>query len=278
MAQRLVDSAVHRADRDNATLYRLLSTQLRDVNVPESVVDAIPPLLIFLITWICMRLRKQTLGQVGLQFDRRWLAQLLLGTALGIAWLLAVAIPIWIAGGVEFSVNPNASMNILLIGLWGFALGALMEELLHRGFIFQRLIDGIGFIGAQFLVAAIFAFGHLENPEMEGWVQLRACTDLAIASLIFGLAYWRTKSLALPFGLHLGWNWMQGSVMGVAVSGHETQGLLVAHITDAPVWLSGGGFGLEASLVSQLVSLLVLAALWYWPKKSSPSQAQPALA
>lgn len=245
-------------------LYRLITGQLRASNVPELIVELVSPLMILLVTYLCARLYKQRMKDVGLSGNWQWWRQALTGTALGGVWLLAVAAPLWLMGGVSFSINPNASLNILLVGLHGFILGALLEEVLHRGFIFQRLINGIGFVGAQILVAATFTFGHLNNPEMTGFTMLIASLDLAIASLIFGFAYYRTGSIALPLGLHLGWNWMQGGVLGFNVSGHEAPGLLQASLGDLPNWLSGGQFGLEGGVLSPAVSLIVLMLIWRW--------------
>ena len=258
-------------------VYRLITSTLRDINAPSGLVDAISPLMILLVTALCLKLQRRSMTSAGLALDRNWWLQMLVATLLGCVWLGVVALAIWLFGGIAFSLNPDAGATLLLTGLYTFFLAAAIEELLHRGFIFQRLIDGIGIVGAQILIAAIFAFGHLNNPAMEGWVLVTALTDLALASLVYGLAFWRTGSLALPLGLHLGWNWMQGSVLGIAVSGHETAGWLNSTLTDAPTWLNGGAFGIEASLLSPLCSLLVLAWLWRWrPNPSSWLWRKPA--
>lgn len=245
-------------------LYRLITRTLRANDFPGGLVEAVSPLLILLVTGLCVALQRRPLASAGLAINRFWLAQLGLGTLLGALWLSVVAGSLWLLGGVTFSLSSAAGAGLVLAGLYSFFLAAAIEELLHRGFIFQRLIDGLGLLWAQLLMALVFVVGHLNNPAMEGWVLVRACIDLALASLVFGLAYWRTGSLALPLGLHLGWNWMQGSVMGLPVSGHETAGLFASALTDAPQWLTGGAFGLEASILSPLCSLLVLWLLWRW--------------
>ncbi len=245
-------------------LYRWITTNLRALHTPELMVDIVSPLLLLLVTFTCVRLYKQNLSDAGLSGTGRWWLQLGAGTAIGGLWLLAVALPLWLIGGVSFSINDQASASILFVGLYSFLLGALLEELLHRGFIFQRLIDGLGFTLAQVLMALVFAFGHLDNPEMDGLTMVIASLDLALASLILGFAYYRTKSLALPLGLHLGWNWVQGTVMGFNVSGNDQPSLLQAHLGDLPTWISGGAFGLEGGILSLTSSVIVLVLLWRW--------------
>jgi membrane protease YdiL (CAAX protease family) len=87
-----------------------------------------------------------------------------------------------------------------------------------------------------------------------------AGANVFLASILFGLAYVRTRSLAMPLGLHLAANLAQGPVLGFGVSGTEGASLLVPSISGAPDWLYGGKFGLEASLpgLACLVALLVI--------------------
>jgi hypothetical protein len=86
-----------------------------------------------------------------------------------------------------------------------------------------------------------------------------------LAAILLGLCYLRTRSLALPIGLHLGWNWAQGSLLGFGVSGTtEVQGLWRPVFHGRPEWLTGGAFGLEASLPCALVCGLAIFLLGRW--------------
>jgi hypothetical protein len=61
-------------------------------------------------------------------------------------------------------------------------------------------------------------------------------------------------------GLHAAWNFCQGTVYGIPVSGMKADGWLVSTRT-GPDWLSGGGFGAEASVVALALCLLCSMAL-----------------
>ncbi|MGN6057582.1 MAG: CPBP family intramembrane glutamic endopeptidase, partial [Sphingomicrobium sp.] len=61
------------------------------------------------------------------------------------------------------------------------------------------------------------------------------------------------RSLWMPIGLHAAWNFTQGYIFGVPVSGQAQQGLVTAKLS-GPVLLSGGGFGLEASLIAVVLA------------------------
>lgn len=243
-------------------LHKPLSDALKAMDVHEAWREPLPMLFALLATWACTRLRREPLSSIGLRLDRRWWTEFGAGTGLGVVSLGLAALLIWIAGGVQFQLDPSRSLSALAYGLYLFLWAALLEEILFRGFLFQRLIDGIGVWGAQLLFAAFFALGHWGNPGMEGLTLWLASLELATAALLLGLAYLRTRSLALPIGLHLGWNWAQGQLFGFGVSGHDQHGWLQPVYSGQPTWLSGGEFGPEASVFGLLADLVVIGLLW----------------
>jgi len=245
-------------------IYKPIKQGLGGLGFTETWLEPVSFLLILLVTWICILIRKETLADVGFGINMRWFKALITGTLVGITMLLVTAGIIWMVGGVTFELDAERSLQGLSYGLYLFLIGALMEEILHRGFIFQRLINGLGLWWAQILMASLFALGHWGNPGMDGITQVFASLDLFLISLIFGLAYIKTLSLALPIGLHLGWNWAQGDILGFSVSGFEKTGWLKPIFHGKEQWLTGGDFGPEASIFSVLVSTVVLFILVRW--------------
>ena len=136
--------------------------------------------------------------------DRRWLKEIAWGTLLGMGSMLLAVAMIWAVGGVRFELSPTRSLSTVCYGFYLFLFTALFEENLNRGFLFQRLVDGAGVWVAQIAVALLFALSHWGNPGMHGATELWATIDLFLGSVVLGLAYLRTRSLALPVGLHLG--------------------------------------------------------------------------
>jgi membrane protease YdiL (CAAX protease family) len=245
-------------------IYKPIKQGLGGLGISDTWLEPVSFLLILLVTWICVLIRKESLTDVGLGINLRWFKGLISGTLVGITMLLVTAGIIWIIGGVTFELDAQRSIEGLTYGLYIFLIGSLVEEILHRGFIFQRLIDGLGIWWAQLLMASLFALGHWGNPGMDGLTQLFATLDLFLISIIFGLAYLKTRSLALPIGLHLGWNWAQGDILGFSVSGFEKTGWLKPIFHGKEQWLTGGDFGPEASIFSVIVSIVVLFILHRW--------------
>ncbi len=139
---------------------------------------------------------------------------------------------------------------------------AVIEELLFRGVIFRIIEASLGTWIALVVSAALFGLVHLGNPNAS-W--LAAAAIGLEAGVMLAAAYVLTRRLWLPIGIHAAWNFTQGGIFSVTVSGAKTDGLLVATLS-GPSWLSGGEFGAEASVVAMLLCtalgawLLVLAA------------------
>lgn len=245
-------------------LYRPVSHGLKQLGVEKAWLAPLPVVFLLGVTWICMRLRRQPLSGVGLRLDAAWGRQALWGIAFGALQMLAVTALIFAAGGVRFALDPARSIEALAQGLWFFAWAAMIEELLFRGFVFQRLVDGLGAPVALPLAAVLFAAAHLGNPGMEGGTLAVAALDMALGAMLLGLAYLRTGSLALPLGIHFGWNWTQGSVLGFDVSGLAQAGWLHPQLLDQPQWLNGGAFGPEASVLAVVVDVVAITLMWRW--------------
>jgi len=244
--------------------YKPLTQGLRGLGLGELGLEPVPFVLTLLATWACTRLRREPLSSVGFRMDRRWFREIAWGLLLGTGTAVAVVGAIWGIGGVRFELDPARSAGTLLAGFYAFLFVALLEENLFRGFLFQRLVDGVGARGAQIALASLFALGHWGSPGMVGSTRVVAALDLFLGALLLGLAYLRTRSLALPVGLHLGWNWTQGHVLGFGVSGYEQAGWWRPIFQGRAEWLTGGAFGPEASILSPLVSLFLIVLLWRW--------------
>ena len=227
--------------------------------------------IIVIASWICQLLRRKSLTELLGKFNMRWLKEFCLGGLTGAALMLVPALIMWFLGWVHWQWNPIGFSTLMSIVLL-FVGVAAAEELLFRGFIFQRLIAGLGQWPAQLILAGYFLLTHLNNPGMTGDVKILASINIFIASLMFGVAFIRTKSLAMPLGLHFMANLTQGGVLGFGVSGTDQSGLLKPVFNEVPEWLTGGQFGLEASVLGLVcvVIAFILIQRWDIPKGIDP--------
>lgn len=220
--------------------------------------------------WLCLRAEGRGLASLGLRLDGRFLRDLAFGTLAGFALIALVAALVFAAGGVHWIRTPDQGAHDLLKGAWLYLAVACFEEILFRGYPFQRSVRGIGFTAAQLAFALFFALGHWGNPGMAGATKAWATLNIALAALLLALCWRRTGSLALPIGVHLGWNWTQGTLLGFGVSGTADRGWWTPVFHGRPEWLTGGAFGLEASLVCTLACGAAMIALGRW-KGTAPS-------
>lgn len=137
-----------------------------------------------------------------------------------------------------------------------------MEEVLFRGIMLRHLETLAGTVGALVITSALFGLGHITNPDATWFSSFAIALE---AGILLGAAYLYTRRLWLAVGIHAAWNFTQGWVFSVPVSGGDAPlGLLITRRV-GPDWLTGGDFGLEASAVAMVVAtgagllLLVLA-------------------
>jgi membrane protease YdiL (CAAX protease family) len=179
------------------------------------------------------------------------LRRLVVGLASGFG-IFSVAVAVAAAFGVyRFSGEGDASA--LLAALVTSALfPAVSEELLFRGILFRWLEEWGGSWVALLLTSALFGCAHLLNPHASAIAAVGIAFE---AGVMLGAAYMLTRSLWLPMGLHAAWNFAQGEIYDIPVSGTPVHGLLVARLSGPPL-LTGNGFGLEASLIAIVVATL----------------------
>lgn len=149
------------------------------------------------------------------------------------------------------------STDSLLFNLFAVALlPGFREELLFRGILFRWLEQFGGSWLALLVTSALFGIAHIANPNASYFSSFAIAME---AGLLLGGAYMLTRNLWLAIGLHAGWNFTQGFIYDVPVSGLDTQGIVSARLS-GPELLSGGQFGFEASLIALIVA--TIAGLW----------------
>jgi membrane protease YdiL (CAAX protease family) len=180
------------------------------------------------------------------------------------------------AGGVLIFaavVGVAAALGVYRIEGWGnpatlwaaLALLALIpgvtEEILFRGILFRFIEKTAGSWVALGVTSALFGIAHIFNPN----ASFVAAFAIAVeAGLLLGAVYMLTRRLWAAIGLHAAWNFTQGWIFGLPVSGGHANGLVRGRL-EGPDLLTGGAFGLEAGMIAVViataagVSVLVVA-------------------
>jgi len=221
-----------------------------------------------IVGWLCGKyLEGLPFEALGVSFNNRWLQNLLIGIVGGAATFAIGAGVGVLFGGLSFSFNSEAPTNsiisTLLISFLVFAAAAAFEEALFRGYILQTFVRS-GLAWPAIVITSV-AFGavHIANPSAN-WI---SSVNTALAGIWFGVAYLKTRDLWFPTGLHLAWNWTQGSIFGVEVSGLTdiVKAPLLRETDIGPAWLTGGDYGIEGGIATTVALILSTAAIWFVP-------------
>jgi membrane protease YdiL (CAAX protease family) len=175
------------------------------------------------------------------------------GSAVGWGLLLLTIVPSVFIGGLGITLWTGAHQWFLLIlDLLVLAIAALCEELIFRGYPFQRLMDAVGpTLGSVFISICFVVVNY--QPDMPH----AAVFALFLLSMILCIAYLRTRALGLPWGLHFAWNAAMGPLFGLPLSGYSgfAGGFspVVQSLPQGPDALTGADYGPEGSVVAVLV-------------------------
>lgn len=175
--------------------------------------------------------------------------ELLAGLAFGFALFSTVIAMMAVLGGFE------------ILGMHGFAgfwsvlamamMSGLTEEIVFRGLFLRLLEKLVGTWIALFLTSAFFGAAHLGNSNATWFAAFAIALE---AGVMLGAAYLVTRRLWLAVGIHAAWNFTQGWVFSVPVSGGRAPVGLFASRRVGPDWLTGGDFGAEASVIALVLA------------------------
>ena len=172
------------------------------------------------------------------------------GTGLAIAAAgMVTTTGLMVLAGVAHVDGLELHPGVLLLGAVVFALSGYAEELLFRVLMLGGLVrlTGRPWLALAVMAGAVGAF-HLATTAHTTPVSVLSST---LGGVMYGIAFLRTGDLWLGVGVHIGWNWFQGTVLGFRVSGTDDySGALLQVHTTGQDWLGGGDYGPEGSVLS----------------------------
>jgi len=196
------------------------------------------------------------------------------GAAFGWGAMVVCVLPMAVIGGftITFWTSPR-QFGGLVLDVVVLLVAALAEEVIFRGYPFQRLIDGVGPVMATLVASAVFAIRHLGNPDSS----LASTLVTVLAGWLLAMAYLRTRALWLPWGLHFAWNASMGILFGLPISGLRMFSPVISTNPHGPLWLTGDGYGPEGSAVAAVVLLGSLGVLMWVTRDYAWEYAQPVI-
>ncbi|MBR3652795.1 MAG: CPBP family intramembrane metalloprotease [Bacteroidales bacterium] len=157
-----------------------------------------------------------------------------------------------------YSVSGAQFDTAQITGFFLFLLVAVCEEVIFRGVLFRLIDDRWNTVAALFFSALLFGAAHFANPGATWWSSIAIAIE---AGLLLGAAYKFSGNLWFPIGIHWTWNYVQGYVLGFAVSGNPVNEKILSPIVSGPDIVTGGTFGPEASAITVGVGLVLAVIL-----------------
>ncbi|MEJ7624459.1 MAG: type II CAAX endopeptidase family protein [Pyrinomonadaceae bacterium] len=225
-----------------------------------------PLLPAIFVGWLCGKyLEGVPFTALGIQPIGPWFGHWLAGLALGGATLMLAVLIAVVFGGLRFGVGDLRleTVTSLALAFVVFAVAAAFEEVLFRGYLLQTFARaGLAWL-AVLLTSAFFGVVHMGNPD----TGIISTLNSVLAGIWFALAYLKTRDLYFVWGLHLAWNWMQGSFFGIEVSG--LAGIagesLLKEVDTGPTWLTGQTYGIEGGVACTVAILASISAIYLFP-------------
>ena len=205
-----------------------------------------------LAIWIMLRfIDKKDFRYIGVTSFRKSYKDFFVGLILGIICITLNIIILIAIGHGEFKgsiFNPNVTPSIIS-GLILFIIVAVTEELFFRGYIITTMQQMNKWWISAFVSSIIFSLTH---GALNDNVSFIAVLNLFLAGMLLAYIFIRTKNIWMCIGFHITWNYFQGYIFGVAVSGRMiNKSIYTININEGAI--AGGGFGLEGGIINTIV-------------------------
>ena len=203
--------------------------------------------------------QKSPVGAQGLPLRTGWAGEAGMGVAVGWGAAVVCALLLTLVGGIAVVLSTQAQAWIWLgLDAVFFVFVALAEEVAFRGYGYQRFASVVGPVGASIGFAAYYG---LVQALLPGSSRLSFAVAFVLG-LVLSAAYVRTKALWVSWGLNFGWKASRALIFGLTVSGVSSHSSVVEGDPMGPFWLTGGGYGLDASWLAFFLMLLLIPVVF----------------
>lgn len=193
------------------------------------------------------------------------------GFAIGLLMMAASVLICWMTGSMKMVsevrgqvIGIGALSTVLLVAVGWIVQGAT-EEIITRGWLMPIVAQKSNVIIAIVVSSSFFGFLHLGNNN----VGILPMINLIMFGVFAAFYALDEESLWGVCGIHSAWNWAQGNIFGIAVSGSEFEGGTLTKFlpTGTLEQLSGGPFGIEGGLVCTAILVIGVVVVIKTSKK-----------
>lgn len=220
----------------------------------------ISTLMVSLATYFFVKVyQKRTAKSMGLVSNNK-IKSYFLGIGISLIMLSLAFSLATLFGGYDIKINTkNVNPLVFVFFTFGWMCQGFEEEFIVRSAIMNYFASRSGVFVGIVANSLIFAILHLGNSSFN----LLAFFNLFIIGLVFSMIFYLTDNIYTSAGAHSMWNFMQANIVGINVSGiiSSKNSIFKSNPTGYSL-ISGGAFGIEASILVTFVGLISLVILY----------------
>lgn len=212
----------------------------------------------------CRLIEKRKLRTMGF-INKNLIKEYAIGIVIG-GIIFSYAVLICTASGtLAFNgISPDFAAGTIVLFFLAYMVQGMSEEVLCRGYFMVSVSRRSSLVAAVIANSIVFACLHLLNPG----ISILAFINLVLFGVFASLYMLRRGSIWGAAAIHSSWNFMQGNLYGISVSGTgRTTSVLSSALSPSGSLINGGTFGLEGGLAVTIVLLSGIAAVMFIPKK-----------
>ncbi len=218
----------------------------------------------------CRFIEKRSLGSIGMR-KKNAFRNYLIGLAVGFVLISVIVLTAKLIGAVD--IQPSRYYTkIVALYLLGFGIQGMSEEFIFRGYL-MNTIGGKHSAAAVAVSSVAFSLAHIMNPG----VTFIALFNIALFGVFAALYMIRFDDIWGASAIHSIWNFTQGNIYGISVSGttstenNYSTVMKTSAVSDNTL-LTGGDFGIEASIITTVVLLIACGVMAYLINKNNSRQ------
>lgn len=246
------------------------SLLLRQLHISDPYGITIFFAFLFAVAIMLKFIDKKDFSYIGFKSLRKYSKDLWIGLLAGAVFIILNVIILIILGQASLRgtlLNPNLSGTVIS-GFLLFILVGIAEEMLFRGYIIMTAQQMNRWWLSALLSALVFAVTH---GALNANISNLAVLNLFLGGLLLAYIFIRTGNIWMCVGFHITWNYFQGFILGIAVSGRNVEDAVYTIIISRSS-IAGGAFGLEGGFINTGVLLCAFIFVWLYTKKRTPLQ------
>ena len=220
----------------------LVMGELPPNDILPAALDLLGSILVggLILVWIT-RVNKRDFRSLGLRISM-W-PGFMRGVTFGFLMVLFTFGSIMLIEGFNFNFNASYNVFVALFLLVVTFIESAAEEILFRGYLQTGVEAKSSFPVALVLQAVLFT----------------ATISVILMGILYGLVFWLTDNLLMTIAMHFIWNFVTGPILGISVTTALLPTTLLTAYPAASEFISGGAYGIEASVVTIFVCLVACA-------------------